>query len=309
MSVTKLSKLSWQKEVPASDMNESSEQADHVVEKYVSQIKRKFFKHKMAVWGCIITLLLLSVGLLAPWLAPYQPNEVTASFSAPPSLTNWLGTDQVGRDVLSRLIYGMRISLLIGFITVIIYVIFGSLIGMLAGYFGGWLDTLIMRITDIFLSFPYMLVVLVIVSVLGADVFTIILVLALFKWPTLAMLVRSSVMSIKQTDYVRASITLGYSTPRILFRHILPNAAAPIIVNATFGIAGTILSEAGLSFLGMGIKSPQASLGNMLHDAQSLTVLTEQPWLWVPAGVVILMIVLSFNFVGDGLRDALDAKA
>ncbi|WP_036698186.1 ABC transporter permease [Paenibacillus taiwanensis] len=309
MSVTKLSELSWRKEAPASEKKESSEQADYMIETYAGQLKRKFFKHKMAVWGCTTTLLLLIVGLLAPWLAPYQPNEVTAAFSAPPSLTNWLGTDQVGRDVLSRLLYGMRISLLIGILTVVMYVLFGSFIGMLAGYFGGWLDMLLMRMTDIFLSFPYMLVVLVIVSVLGADIFTIMFVLALFKWPTIALLVRSSVMSIKQTDYVRASITLGYSTSRILCIHILPNAAAPIIVNATFGIAGTILSEAGLSFLGMGIKSPQASLGNMLHDAQSLTVLTEQPWLWVPAGFVILLIVLSFNFVGDGLRDALDANA
>ncbi|KOP69177.1 peptide ABC transporter permease [Bacillus sp. FJAT-18019] len=284
------------------------EQQPREIESYAKQIRRKFLKHKLAVWGLITTILVASIGILAPWVAPYNPNEVTDIFAGNPSSAHWLGTDQIGRDVLSRLIYGTRISLIIGFVTVALYVTFGTLIGLLAGYYGRWLDMLLMRITDIFLSFPYMLVVLVMVSILGAHISTIMIVLAIFKWPTIAMLVRGSVLTIKKMDYVRASMTLGYSTPRILLRHILPNILSPIIVNATFGVAGTILSEAGLSFLGMGVKSPQASLGNMLHDAQSLTVLTEQPWLWLPAGLVILMTVLAFNFVGDGLRDALDAR-
>ncbi|SDG39721.1 peptide/nickel transport system permease protein [Fontibacillus panacisegetis] len=305
MSVTE---IPWRQDAAASDKGEEHEQPIHEIESYAKQVRRKFLKHKLAVWGLVTTLLLLGIGILAPWIAPYNPNEVTDVFAARPSLMHWLGTDQVGRDVLSRLIYGTRVSLIIGFVTVALYVTFGTLIGMLAGYYGRWLDMLLMRITDIFLSFPYMLVVLVIVSILGANISTIMIVLALFKWPTIAMLVRGSVLSIKEMDYVRASMTLGYSTPRILFRHILPNALSPIIVNATFGVASTILSEAGLSFLGMGVKSPQASLGNMLHDAQSLTVLTDQHWLWLPAGLVILITVLAFNFVGDGLRDALDAR-
>ncbi|GKU79133.1 oligopeptide ABC transporter permease [Paenibacillus sp. L3-i20] len=282
--------------------------ASNEIESYVRQIRRKFFKHKLAVWGLVTTLLLLIIGLFAPWLVPYSPNEVTNAFGAPPSFAHWLGTDQVGRDVLSRLIYGTRVSLFIGFTTVAIYVTFGTFVGMLAGYYGKWIDMILMRLTDIFLSFPYMMVVLVIISMLGANVSTIMIVLALFKWPTIAMLVRGSLLSLKSLDYVRAGIALGYSTPRILLRHILPNALGPIIVNATFGIAGTILSEAGLSFLGMGVKSPQASLGNMLHDAQSLTVLTEQQWLWMPAGLIILLTVLAINFVGDGLRDALNTR-
>lgn len=300
--------IPWRKDALAAYRENDAELLLPQIESYGKQVRRKFFKHKLAVWGLITTLLLLFIGLLAPILSPYQPNEITNVFAAQPSSSHWLGTDQVGRDVLSRLIYGTRVSLIIGFSTVALYVTFGTFIGMIAGYYGGWLDMLLMRMTDIFLSFPYMMVVLVIVSMLGADVTTIIIILALFKWPTIAMLVRGSVLSIKGMDYVRAGISLGYSTPRILFRHILPNVMGPIIVNATFGVSSTILSEAGLSFLGMGVKSPQASLGNMMHDAQFLTVLTEQQWLWLPAGFIILLTVLAFNFVGDGLRDALDAR-
>lgn len=300
--------IPWRKDALAAYRENDAELLLPQIESYGKQVRRKFLKHKLAVWGLITTLLLLFIGLLAPILSPYQPNEITNVFAAQPSSSHWLGTDQVGRDVLSRLIYGTRVSLIIGFSTVALYVTFGTFIGMIAGYYGGWLDMLLMRMTDIFLSFPYMMVVLVIVSMLGADVKTIIIILALFKWPTIAMLVRGSVLSIKGMDYVRAGISLGYSTPRILFRHILPNVMGPIIVNATFGVSSTILSEAGLSFLGMGVKSPQASLGNMMHDAQFLTVLTEQQWLWLPAGFIILLTVLAFNFVGDGLRDALDAR-
>lgn len=304
-----VSEIPWRQDSAVPEKGETYQQQPREIESYAKQIRRRFLKHKLAVWGLITTILVASIGILAPWVAPYNPNEVTDVFAGKPSAAHWLGTDQIGRDVLSRLIYGTRISLIIGFVTVALYVTFGTLIGLLAGYYGRWLDMLLMRITDIFLSFPYMLVVLVMISILGANLSTIMIVLALFKWPTIAMLVRGSVLTLKKMDYVRASITLGYSTPRILLRHILPNVLSPIIVNATFGVAGTILSEAGLSFLGMGVKSPQASLGNMLHDAQSLTVLTDQLWLWLPAGMVILMTVLAFNFVGDGLRDALDTRS
>ncbi|MBW7475346.1 ABC transporter permease [Paenibacillus oenotherae] len=301
--------MPWRGDAAASETGQEHEQPLPGIEHYARQVRRKFFKHKLAAWGLITTLLLIGIGLLAPWLAPNSPNEITDVFAASPSLAHWLGTDGVGRDVLSRLIYGTRVSLIIGFATVALYVAFGTIIGLLAGYYGRWFDMVLMRITDIFLSFPYMIIVLVMVSILGANISTIIIVLALFKWPAIAMLVRGSVLSIKEMDYVRAGVALGYSTPRVMFRHILPNALSPIIVNATFGVASTILSEAGLSFLGMGVTSPQASLGNMLHDAQSLTVLTEQQWLWLPAGFIILLTVLAFNFVGDGLRDALDARS
>ncbi|MEY9093701.1 oligopeptide ABC transporter permease [Paenibacillus sp. RC84] len=272
------------------------------------QALRKFRRHKLAAAGSVVTLLLIAAALLAPVIVPYDPKEVTGVFSAAPSAEHWLGTDQVGRDVFSRLVYATRVSLIVGFASVFLYVTFGTLVGLISGYFGGWLDMAIMRITDMFMAFPFLMVILVVVAVLGSDMRTIILVLALFSWPGVARLVRGSVLTIKQLDYVRAGTALGYGTPRMLFRHILPNAAGPVIVQATFGVASAIMSEAGLSFLGMGVQPPTASWGNMLTDAQSLTVLTEQPWLWIPPGAMILLLVLSINFVGDGLRDALDSQ-
>ncbi|MGE6226184.1 oligopeptide ABC transporter permease [Paenibacillus chitinolyticus] len=272
------------------------------------QALRKFKRHKLAAAGSVVTLLLIAAALLAPVIVPYDPKEVTGVFSAAPSAEHWLGTDQVGRDVFSRLVYATRVSLIVGFASVFLYVTFGTLVGLVSGYFGGWLDMAIMRITDMFMAFPFLMVILVVVAVLGSDMRTIILVLALFSWPGVARLVRGSVLTIKRLDYVRAGVALGYSTPRILLQHILPNAAGPVIVQATFGVASAIMSEAGLSFLGMGVQPPTASWGNMLTDAQSLTVLTEQPWLWMPPGAMILLVVLSINFVGDGLRDALDSQ-
>ncbi|TYP79853.1 peptide/nickel transport system permease protein [Paenibacillus methanolicus] len=273
------------------------------------QAARRFARHRLAVLGLAVTVALALTAILAPWLMPHSPYAVTAQFSAPPSASHWLGTDQVGRDVLSRLIIAARVSLIVGFATVAIYVAFGTLVGLVSAYFGGWIDAAIMRLTDMFLAFPFMMVILVIVSAVGASLPTIIAVIALFSWPSVALLVRSNVLSLKAQDFVTAGRALGYGTPRLLFRHILPNTAGPIIVNATFGIASAILSEAGLSFLGMGVQPPTASWGNMLSEAQSLTVLTEQPWLWVPAGSMLLVTVLAINFVGDGLRDALDPKA
>ncbi|WP_235550251.1 oligopeptide ABC transporter permease [Paenibacillus sp. Soil724D2] len=281
---------------------------DHAADNVIRQVWSRFIRHKLALTGLIVTVLLILVALLAPLLAPNDPKEVTGIFSAAPSAKHWLGTDQVGRDVVSRLIYATRISLIVGFVTVALYVTFGTLIGIVSAYFGGWLDMAVMRITDMFMAFPFLMVILVIISVLGSNMTTIILVLALFSWPGVARLVRGSVLAIKQLDYVKAGVALGLSTPRILFQHIFPNAIGPIIVNATFGIASAIMSEAGLSFLGMGVQPPTASWGNMLTDAQSLTVLTDQPWLWVPPGAMILITVLAINFVGDGLRDALDSR-
>ncbi|GLX69710.1 oligopeptide ABC transporter permease [Paenibacillus glycanilyticus] len=272
------------------------------------QMSRRFMKHKLAVVGLVITLFLIFIAIFAPWLSPHNPYAVTAEFSAAPSSVHLLGTDQVGRDVLARLIYATRVSVIVGFGTVALYVTFGTVVGLLSAYIGGWVDMLVMRITDMFMAFPYMMVILVVVSVLGPTLWTLVLVLALFSWPAIARLVRGSVLTLKQMDYVKAGVSLGLSTPRIVFRHILPNALAPIIVNATFGVAAAIMAESGLSFLGMGVQPPTASWGNMLTDAQSISVMTDQPWLWLPPGIMILVIVLAINFVGDGLRDAFDPK-
>ncbi|MEH7277027.1 oligopeptide ABC transporter permease [Neobacillus vireti] len=271
-------------------------------------IWKRFMKHRLAVAGTIVILLVIFMAIFAPLLAPKDPYQVFEEFSAPPSSEHWLGTDQVGRDIFSRLIYASRVSILVGIGAVLIYTTIGTILGAISGYFGGWIDIVIMRLTDIFMSFPSLMLILVVVSIMGPNLWNIIWILGLLTWPSAARLVRGSVLSLKTVDFVKSGIVLGLSTPRILFQHILPNVIAPILVHSTFGIAAAIIIEASLSFLGMGVQPPTASWGNMLTDAQSLTVLTDQPWLWVPPGVLIIIVVLAINFIGDGLRDALDPK-
>jgi peptide/nickel transport system permease protein len=270
---------------------------------------RRFRKHRMAVAGLVVVVLMVLMAGLAPLLAPHDPNQIFGKFESSPSGEHLLGTDSVGRDVLSRLIYGARVSMSVGVGAVLVYVVIGVLLGLLAGYYGGWVDQVIMRITDVFMSFPYFMVILILVSVLGPSLFTITCVIGVLAWPMISRLVRGSVLSIKQSDYVQAAVALGYRTPRILFRHILPNTLSPIIVNATFGVAQAIILESGLSFLGMGVRPPAASWGNMLSEAQSITVLSSQPWIWIPPGLMILLAVLSINFVGDGLRDSMESRS
>ncbi|KQL50161.1 peptide ABC transporter permease [Brevibacillus choshinensis] len=280
-----------------------------VEESYMRMITKRFLKHKLAVLGLIVFSLIILSAIFAPLISPSDPYEISGEFAAEPSGKHILGTDQVGRDLLSRLIYASRVSLSVGVGAVAIYVVIGTVLGALAGYFGRWVDMVIMRITDVFMSFPYLMVILVLVSIMGPDLYNIIIVLGLLGWPAICRIVRGSVLSIKEMDYVKAGIALGYTTPKIVFQHILPNCLAPILVNATFGIAQAIIMEASLSFLGMGVQPPTASWGNMLTEAQSLTVLSSQPWLWVPPGMMILLAVLSINFMGDGLRDAMDPKS
>jgi peptide/nickel transport system permease protein len=286
-----------------------SEGYEQKEETYVKMIVRRFMKHRLAVVSAIGLALLTLVAVFAPLLAPYDPYAVTGAFGASPSAEHLLGTDLVSRDTLSRLIYAARVSLQVGVGAVVISSVIGTILGLISGYAGGKVDIIIMRIVDVFMSFPHLMLILVVVSVVGSSLTNLILILGLLNWTGMARIVRGSVLSIKQLDYVKASIALGFSTPRILFKHILPNVLAPILVHATFGIANAIMVEAALSFLGMGVQPPTASWGNMLTEAQSLTVLTSQPWLWVPAGIMIVLTVLAVNFIGDGLRDALDPKS
>ena len=218
-------------------------------ETYLRMIIRKFLKHKLAVVGLIVMAALAIIAIFAPLISPHDPYQVTASFGAAPSSEYWLGTDQTGRDVMSRLIYAARISLTVGIGSVLIGVAIGTLLGLVSGFFGGWVDMVIMRITDVFMSFPQLMLILVVVSLVGPSLWNVIVILGLLGWTTVARLVRGSVLSLKQTDYVKAGVALGLGTPRILFMHILPNVTAPILVNATFGVANAILVEASLSFL------------------------------------------------------------
>ena len=267
---------------------------------------KRFKKHKLAVVGLWFLSVVTIAAIFAPILAPYGPNDITGNFSAAPSMQHWLGTDQVGRDVLSRVIYAARVSLTVGIGAVAISAIIGTILGLVSGYFGGMIDGIIMRLTDMFMSFPYIMFILVVASIVGPGLTNIVIILGVLGWPGIARLVRGNVLAIKQSDYVKASIALGYSTPRILFKHILPNTVAPILIYATSGVAGAILDEAALSFLGLGVQPPDASWGNMLSSAQSISILTDQPWLWIPPGIFILLTVLSINYIGDALRDALD---
>ncbi|GHV94538.1 oligopeptide transport system permease protein AppC [Spirochaetia bacterium] len=272
-------------------------------------IWRRFCRHKLALAGIVLILGFLLLAALAPVLAPYNPYKISYDIQHGPEKAHLLGTDQVGRDVFSRLIYAARVSALVGVGTVALSTALGIALGLQSGYFGGGIDMLVMRIADIFMSFPRFILIIVISSILGPGVDKVILIMGILGWPAVARLVRGNVLSIKQMDYVKAAVSLGYKPWRIMLFHILPNTMGPILVQATFGIANAIITESALSFLGLGVNPPIASWGNMLTDAQSLTTLTTKPWLWVPPGLMIFLDVLAFNFVGDGFRDALDPKS
>jgi peptide/nickel transport system permease protein len=272
-----------------------------------NRVWRQFVRNRRAVVGACVLILLVSLAALAPWVAPYNPTTIDMElFQAPPGNGHPLGTDVIGRDVLSRLIFGARVSLSVGAVAVTITMLIGVILGSIAGYYGGTVDSLIMRLTDITLSFPLLALVIVIVSVLGPSIYNIMAVIGLVGWPPVCRIVRGQFLSLRTQDFVVAARMVGARNPRIIFRHVLPNTIAPVIVAATFGVASAILMEGSLSFLGLGVQPPTPSWGNMLTDAQSLTILEGMPWLWVPPGLAIVVSVLSINFLGDGLRDALD---
>ena len=271
-------------------------------------IARRFLRHRAAAVCLVILTVLILAALLAPWISPYGPTKVTKDFSKGPSAEHLLGTDQSGRDVLSRLLYAMRTSLTVGLMATLISTAVGVLLGLLSGYFGGWVDRCIMAFTDMVMSFPYILLVLVAAAIFEPGMWSIILILGFVDWPGVARLVRGNVLSLRETNFFKADIAAGMPRRYILFSEILPNTIAPVLVYATSVFAISILDEAALSFLGMGVLPPTPSLGNMLNGAQSITILTSKPWLWVPAGSLIILLVVCINFVGDALRDALDPR-
>lgn len=279
---------------------------DITKEKYLQTVWRRFRKHKLAMVSMVCVFILALLALLAPVIAPYDPEAIVGSFSAAPSSENLLGTDQIGRDVLSRLLYGMRVSILVGIVTTLISTVIGVILGLIAGYFSGPVDMIIMRVTDMIMSFPYILLVLVAASMFRPGFWSIVLILGFVNWPGVARLVRGNVLALRETNFVKGSIVAGMPTRHILFSEILPNTMAAILVYATSVLALSILDEAALSFLGLGIQAPASSLGNMLNGAQSLTVLTKLPWLWLPPGIVIIVLVIAINFIGDAMRDALE---
>ncbi|EXJ24052.1 Oligopeptide transport system permease protein OppC [Alkalibacterium sp. AK22] len=275
---------------------------------YIKTIAKRFFKNKVAVISLVIFLILVLTAVFANQIAPHPRDASVGRFQAAPYDNFYLGTDDIGRDVLTRLIHGTQVSIIVGLGSVLVYVLIGTTLGLVSGYFGGFIDSIIMRITEAFMSFPFFMVILTLVSLLGSGIWVVTIVLGTLSWPPLCRLVRGQVLTIKEQDFVLAAVATGYSTPGILFRHILPNVLSPILVNATFGIATAILTEASLSFLGVGVQRPRPSWGNILSEAQSLRVLTSEPWRWVPAGILIFIAVLAINFIGDGLREAIEGE-
>ena len=269
---------------------------------------QRFRRHRMAVFCLVLLTLLILMALLAPLIAPYSPQKPTGQFSQPPSAQHILGTDKIGRDMFSRILYAMRVSLLVGFLATAISTAVGVLLGLISGYFGGAADKAIMSFTDMVMSFPYILLVLVAAAIFQPGMWSIILILGFVDWPGVTRLVRGNVLSLRETNFIKGDITAGMPRRYILFSEILPNTVAPVLVYATSVFALSILDEAALSFLGMGVQPPTASLGNLLNGAESLSVLTGKPWLWLPAGAVIVALVVCINFVGDALRDAFDPR-
>ena len=291
------------------DTIDEGKQKDIVSESYLQTVFRRFKRHKLALISLVIVVILGLAALFAPIIAPYDPNEMAGPFSGAPGKGFLLGTDQIGRDVFSRLLYAMRISLLVGIMATLISTVIGVILGLIAGYLGGVADMLIMRFTDMVMSFPYILLVLVAAAIFKPGLWSIILILGFVDWPGIARLVRGNVLNLRETNFIKGNLVAGMPLRHILFSEILPNTVAPILVYATSVLALSMLDEAALSFLGMGVQPPTASLGNMLNGAESLTVLTKQPWLWVPPGVVIVVLVMAINFIGDALRDALDPNS
>lgn len=277
---------------------------------------KRLKKNKMALTGLFILVFMVLVAIFGPIISPYKMETIDLyNVSAPPSTQHILGTDAVGRDVLTRVMYAGRTSLSVGVVAVLIQVIIGSILGAVAGYYGGFIDGFIMRVVDIFMCFPT-LPILIMLGALMSDLrvrpeyrmFVVMFILGILSWPGLCRIVRGQILSLREQEFMQAAEALGIRDRKKMFRHLLPNTFASIIVSATLGIGGAVLTESGLSFLGLGVTPPTPSWGNMVQVVNDLYILQKQPWLWIPPGLCIFLTVMSINIFGDGLRDALDPK-
>ena len=275
-----------------------------------NQAVKKFVHNRKAVLGLIIVCFLVLAVILIPIFMKLDPytTDRAVGFNKAPCSGHPLGTDDVGRDLFARLLYGGRISLFVGIMSTIISVLIGIPLGLIAGYFRGIAETVIMRVADAFMSFPTMVLILVLVAVFGPSILTVTVVIGVLGWTAIAKLIYGNVLSIREREYIQATKAIGMSTPKILLSEVLPNAIPPVWANISFRVAGAILTESSLSFLGMGVQTPQASWGNIIFAAQNLLVLTARPWVWFPPGICIILVVVGFNFIGEGVRDALDPK-
>jgi peptide/nickel transport system permease protein len=270
---------------------------------------KRFRRHRLAMVSLFALLTIFVLAVAAPLSQRYPPNKINLSQAGkPPSAEHWLGTDRLGRDIWSRVINGGRVSLAVGLSATLVSLTVGIVLGAASGYLGGWVDIVLQRFTDVVMTFPSIVLMLTLATFVGSGVVNTILIIGLVSWPGLSRLVRAEFLSARERTYVDAARCLGVPSPRIMFLHILPNALSPVLAAAAFGVGGAILTEAGLSFLGLGVPLPTASWGNMMEVARELEVLRGAPWMWIPPAVVIVLTVLCVNFIGDGLRDAFDPR-
>ena len=273
------------------------------------RLLKRFVRNRPAVVSVFVLAAIVLLAVFAPAVEryPYDQMQLRAR-SQPPSAEHWLGTDRIGRDVWSRTIHGARISLIVGFVATAIAVSVGVLLGALAGYYGGWVETLIMRATDVLMTFPPIIIMLTLAAFAPRGLWVIVFIIGGLSWPGIARLVRGQFLSLKEQEFVAAAVALGNPGRRIIWTHILPNALPPLMAMVSFGIGNAILTEAGLSFLGLGVPPPAPSWGTMLEAARNLDILRNLPWTWLPPAAMTVVTVLSVNFIGDGLRDATDAR-
>ena len=276
-------------------------------ETLLSQFLGRFMRNPLALAGSAIILSLFAVAVLAPLVSPYDPNLIdTSNILGPPAPHHLLGTDDLGRDVLSRMIYSTRISLLVGFVAVGIATVIGVFIGAVSGYYGGWVDSVLMRFVDIMLCFPTIFLILAVIAVLEPSIWNIMIIIGITGWMGVSRLVRAEFLTLKERDFVMASRAVGARDLRVIFRHIMPNAMAPVLVSAVLGVGGAILIESSLSFLGLGVQPPTASWGNMLTSGKDNIEIAW--WLSLFPGLAILITVLGYNLLGEGLQDALNPR-
>jgi peptide/nickel transport system permease protein len=277
------------------------------VKKRLSVFWDMFKRNRLAISGGIIVLLLFLISFLAEYISPYSPTKLNLmNILSAPSKAHLFGTDELGRDVLSRMIYGARISLKVGFVSVGIATMIGIIIGSVSGYYGGIIDSILMRFVDVMLCFPTFFLILSIIAILEPNIYNIMIVIGITGWTGVARLIRAEFLSLKEREFVLAAKALGVSDVRIMFRHILPNAMAPVLVSATLGVAGAILTESSLSFLGIGVQPPIPSWGNILTAGKANIEIAW--WLSLFPGIAILITVLGYNLLGEGIRDALDPR-
>lgn len=269
----------------------------------------RFRRHKLAMIGVVLLLLIILVSYGAPLFTQNLPNAVTLqSRNRPPDAEHLFGTDLLGRDVFARTLYGGRVSLSVGLAAAFVSITIGMALGIIAGYYGKVADMIVMRATDVMMTFPPIVIMMTLATFLGQGLWTVILIIGGLRWPTTARLIRAQMLSLKEKEFVQAARAIGLPDSLIIVRHCLPNTIAPLMANITFTVSAAILAEAGLSFLGLGIALPTPTWGNMMQDARNLIVLRGQPWMWMPAAGFTLFTILSINFIGDGLRDAFDPQ-